>query len=566
MVYLDKGDAVVIASSGAEVPRGEPGNPVGRRFSCDVLTELASILPSTGVGVDRPFQSVVVAGNQCKDPASRLLWAYLPGPIGGHHVVISSRDPGQVRVERSVHALSFGPLPPVIAVWPRSLTLGLVTFQLAHFSDTHIGYEAYKAVSASGENQRAVDVARAFVNTVSDIIETDPPLVVHSGDLADRTVIPIRLILLIRQQLQRLASIRPDGSRRQVVLIAGNHEIPRSRKEACFLHLFEGIPGVQVVTRDYETVVFDGTGATENHPACLSEVTLHALPHDALKTVDFDVVHPVPGRVNVLVAHGVAGGSDLYLRSLGREFTIPTEVLARPWEYVALGHWHKQGPVPLVSLGSSADATDRGRVWYAGSTENMGFGDLRENGTRRGWLRVTVNPSAEPTVERRHLPIRSMQRLPVLDAASLTPEEITATLLERLRAVDIAGVVLGQVVEGVSRDVWSLVDLPQVRAAAANALHYEVTVRPRKADPAGDVASPAETRGLGDAEIVLQERALVVLADHERTSGLQMAKDLLRAELEKGFSAKEKPAENAEGAPPPAETEGLTPVSTGGQL
>lgn len=415
-----------------------------------------------------------------------------------------------------------------------------MTFQLAHFSDTHIGYEAYKAMSASGENQRAVDVARAFVNTVTDICESDPPLVVHSGDLADRTVIPIRLILLIRQQLQRLASIRPDGSRRQVVLIAGNHEIPRSRKEACFLHLFEGIPGVQVVTRDYETVTFPGSGPSENRPECLADVVIHALPHDALKTVDFDVVQPTPGQVNVLVAHGVAGGSELYLRSLGREFTIPTEVLARSWEYVALGHWHKQGPVPLVSLGANATGEgDRGRVWYAGSTENMGFGDLRENGTRRGWLRVTVNPAADPTVERRNLSIRSMLRLPVLDAANLTPEEIAAALIERLRATETAGVVLGQVVEGVPRDVWSLVDLPAVRAAASDALHYEVTVRPRKARSEDNVQA-AETRGLGDAEMVLEERAAVVLADHERDSGLQLARELLRLELEKGFVTKEK--------------------------
>jgi len=411
-----------------------------------------------------------------------------------------------------------------------------VTFQLAHFSDTHIGYEAYKTLSASGENQRAVDVARAFVNAVSDIVESDPPLVVHSGDMADRTVIPIRLILLIRQQIQRLASVRPDGSRRQVVLIAGNHEIPRSRKEACFLHLFEGIPGVHVVTRDYEVVEFDGSGASAGRPECLSTVTVHALPHDALKTVDFDAVQPHPGRVNVLVAHGVAGGSDLYLRSLGREFTIPTEVLARPWEYVALGHWHKQGPVPLVSLGS-AEGSDRGRVWYAGSTENMGFGDLRENGTRRGWLRVTVNPSAEPTVERRHLPIRTMVRLPLLEAGDLAPEAITAALIERLRAVDTSGVVLGQVVDGVQRDVWSLVDLAQVRAAAGDALHYEVTVRARKVIQ-GEPSS-SETRGLGDAEVVLAERAAVILADHERAQGLEMAKSLLAAELDKGVASRD---------------------------
>jgi DNA repair exonuclease SbcCD nuclease subunit len=413
-----------------------------------------------------------------------------------------------------------------------------VNFQLAHLSDTHIGYEAYKALSTSGENQRAVDVARAFVNAVSDICEADPPLVIHSGDLADRTVIPIRLILLVRQQIQRLASIRPDGTRRQVVLIAGNHEIPRSRKEACFLHLFEGMPGVQVVTRDYEVLGFPDAGATAGRSPLLEDVVVHTLPHDALKTVDFDLVRPVDGRINLLTAHGVAGGSELYLRSLGREFTIPTEVLARDWSYVALGHWHKQGPVPLMSLGSHG--SDRGRVWYAGSTENMGFGDLRENGTRRGWLRVTVEPGAEPVVERRHLPIRSMVRLPVLDAAEMLPEEIADALIERVRAADVTGAVVGQLVENVQRDVWSLVDLAKVRSSAGGALHYEVTVRPRKAAPAEPgVSSPAETRGLGDADVVLAERALEVLSEAEREGGLAMAREFLRRELDHGLPSRE---------------------------
>jgi len=412
-----------------------------------------------------------------------------------------------------------------------------VTFRLAHFSDSHVGYEAYKALSASGENQRSVDVAKAFVTAVTEIVEADPPLVVHSGDLADRTVIPIRLILLIRQQLQRLASVRPDGTRRQVVLLAGNHELPRQRKEACFLHLFDGLPGVQVVTRDYTRLRFPDSGVTADRDPVLEDVVVHALPHDALKTTDFDQVRPVPGLVNVLTAHGVAGGSELYLRSLGREFTIPTEVLARSWEYGALGHWHKQGPVPLMATGASADA-DKGRVWYAGSSENMGFGDLKENGTRRGWLHVTVRPGGDPLVERRFVPIRSMLRLPVLSGAGLDPDAITEALVERVRSASTTGAVVGQIVEDVPRDVWSLVDVARVRAAAGDALHYEVSLRSRPRDVVKDGDAPGPlARGLGDVEAVLVARANELLAEHEREGALVLARELLAAELERTASA-----------------------------
>lgn len=415
-----------------------------------------------------------------------------------------------------------------------------MTFRLAHLSDSHIGYEAYKALSASGENQRSVDVAKAFVTAVSEIVESDPPLVIHSGDLADRTVIPIRLILLIRQQLQRLAGVRPDGTRRQVVLLAGNHELPRQRKEACFLHLFDGLPGVQVVTRDYTQVRFPDSGVSAGRDPVLENVVVHALPHDALKTTDFDVVRPLENMVNVLTAHGVAGGSELYLRSLGREFSIPTELLSRAWEYGALGHWHKQGPVPLLATGASPD-TEKGRVWYAGSTENMGFGDLKENGARRGWLHVHVHPGTDPVVERRFVPIRTMLRLPVLSGAGLDPNAITEALIERIRAVSTSGAVVGQIVEDVPRDVWSLVDIPKVRAAAGDALHYEVSLRARARQVVsenGEVVKPV-ARGLGDVEAVLVERAKELLADHERDGALALARELLAIELERSSSAEQ---------------------------
>jgi DNA repair exonuclease SbcCD nuclease subunit len=406
-----------------------------------------------------------------------------------------------------------------------------VTIRLAHLSDTHIGYEAYKQLSANGENQRSVDIAKAFVAAIGEIVEADPPLVIHSGDLSDRTIIPIRLMLLIRHQIQRLAAIRPDGTRRQLVIIAGNHELPRNRKEACFLHLFDGLPGVHVVTRDYTQVTFPGVGVSAGCDAALADVVVHCLPHDALKTVDFDVVLPLPDKTNILTAHGVAGGSELYLRSLGREFTIPTGMLSRSWEYGALGHWHKQGPVPLVSTG--ATTPDSGRVWYAGSTENMGFGDLRENGTRRGWLHVTIKPGAVPEVDRRYVPIRTMMRLPVLDGSALTPEQLADALIARIRVESVSGAVVGQIVENVTRDVWSLVDLVKVRAAAGDALHYEVSLRTRAHVDADGKEERPTGRGLGDADRVLEEVAITLLNDQERDGGLLMARELLANELER---------------------------------
>jgi DNA repair exonuclease SbcCD nuclease subunit len=423
-----------------------------------------------------------------------------------------------------------------------------MTITLGHLSDTHIGYESYKALSVNGENQRSVDFAKAFTTVCDEIISANPMLVIHSGDVADRTVIPIRLMLLIRRQIERLASIRPDGTRRQVVIVAGNHELPRNRREACFLELLRGLPGVHLATTKYEQITFDGSGVSMGCDPALHNAVVHALPHDVLKTVDFDQVRPVPGKSNIISSHGVAGGSELYVRSLGREFAIPTDVLAREWEYGALGHWHKQGPIPLVSTGgvgrlkSAAQSngvvepdeeSDRGRIWYAGSTENCGFGDLRENGQRRGWLHVTINRGEEPAVRRRNLPIRSMFRLTNLDATGMTPEQITEALILPLRSAPITGAVVGQIVEGVGRDIWSLVDLRRVRDAAATALHYDVTLKPlAQKEESGSRSN--EHRGLAEASDVMLERAIELIADAEqRQRAVTLASELLTVQLEK---------------------------------
>jgi DNA repair exonuclease SbcCD nuclease subunit len=410
------------------------------------------------------------------------------------------------------------------------------SIRVAHLSDTHLGYEAYKPLNVSGENQRAADFARAFVNVCREIIAADPDVVIHSGDVADRTHIPIRVMLLIRYWFSQLAGVRPDGTRRQLVVVAGNHELPRNKKEACFLELFRGLPGVHIVTQGYEQIRFEGQGASEGCSPILNNLVVHAIPHDALKTVDFDLVNPVEDFINIFSSHGVAGGSELYVRSLGREFAIPTDVLARDWDYGALGHWHKQGPVPIVSTGARTDGIVRvdadgrernGRIWYSGSTENSGFGDLLDNGEERGWLDVLVQKGDLPAVKRCNVPIRVMVRLPKADLTGLTPDEITNLLIENIRAAQTNSSVVGQIVENVSRETWSLVDLQTVRAAASGALHYDVTVRhSRNTEQCGD-----EHRGLSEVDTVLVERANVLLLDSEREQALELARSLLAREL-----------------------------------
>jgi DNA repair exonuclease SbcCD nuclease subunit len=423
------------------------------------------------------------------------------------------------------------------------MSMGRDALRLAHISDTHIGYEAYRSISASGENQRGEDVVRVFHTAVSDICEWDPPLVIHSGDVAEKPKIPVRHMLFIKSQLTKLAAIRADGSRRQVVVIAGNHDIPAQRREPCYLELYRDIPGVHIVTDDVARISFENVGEQAGPSEELANVQITAVPHDTLKDLAleerFGEITPAQDKVNILVAHGVAGVSKLFKRILGREFSIPTEVLGAGWEYGALGHWHKQGPINLSVTSDNRKEPKIGRVWYAGSTENMGCGDLKDNGLKRGWLAVNVTAGAVPEVDRRWVHGRKMIRLPVLEGDSMSAEQIQADLIGRIREQNsqspIAGAVVGQIVKGVTRDIWSLVDVAAVRTAAGSALHYEVNVEPIKTETLDDSDSEVKTlAGLAEMEAALTDIADEVLKQDDsqiRTAALGLAKKELAREI-----------------------------------
>jgi DNA repair exonuclease SbcCD nuclease subunit len=381
-----------------------------------------------------------------------------------------------------------------------------MALRIAHLSDTHLGYEAYPALSAAGNNQRGEDVVRAMNNIVNDILAWGPDLVIHSGDVLEKPKTDIRYMLMAQKLFRKLAAIAP------VVVIAGNHELPRSRKEACWLDLLAGTENLHVVTSNYEIV----------RPKGLDGVCVHAVPHDVLKEIDQNVIVPNDGCLNVLTAHGVATGSELFLRSLGREYAIEADTLLRDWEYAALGHWHRQGPVNLGAAGV------RQNVWYAGSPENMGFRDLRDNGEQRGYLRVTVDEGSCSVVPV-HLPIRSMYRLPVVEGAGLEAAELVDQLIGRIEKAEVHGSVVGQIVNGVNRDMWSLVDVAKVRNAAKSALHYEITVKYPTVETATTTGERPDGTGAFEAAVAAEIEKLV--PENLQSSVLEKTRALVGAEI-----------------------------------
>lgn len=353
--------------------------------------------------------------------------------------------------------------------------------KLAHLADPHLGVRQYHRQTSAGINQREADVAAAFRAAVDGVIAARPDAVVVAGDLFHAVRPTNAAILFAFRQFQRLREALPDAP---VVLIAGNHDTPRSAETGSILRLFAEL-GIDVAIDEARHLVY---------PAL--DLAVLAVPHQALVSGERPSLRPEgTERHRVLVLHGEIegvlpadrggveyGGAHVELRELGAE----------EWSYVALGHYHVQHQVAP-------------RTWYAGALEYVSpniWGELREERERRvvgkGWLLVDL---ATGTVEPR--PIERPRRivdLDPLDAAGMPAAALDAAIAERVAGVPggIAEAVIRLVVRNVPRHVARELDHAAIRALKAEALHFNLDLRRPEIHREVGVGGPGRRQTLPD--------------------------------------------------------------------
>ena len=331
--------------------------------------------------------------------------------------------------------------------------------KLAHLADLHLGFRQCERQTPRGGNQREADVAEAFRRAVDDLIDQRPDLILLAGDIFHSIRPANPAILFLFRQLQRLRAELPDSA---VVMIAGEHDTPRSAETGTILRLYEAL-GVEVVVDQARRLVF---------PAL--DCSVLAVPHQALAQPERPALRPQGGRTfNVLLLHGQwpGVGEARGTMEYGGAPVDRTDLAPAQWDYVALGHYH-------VAQQLAPNA------WYAGSLEYVApnpWGQLQdeaEHGRRgKGYLlvelpgaRVTFRPLA---LARRHV------ELPVIEGKGLTPKElderIAATVAAAKPAIDDQVVRL--LVFDVSRATARDLDHAAIRAYKARALHFQLDVR-----------------------------------------------------------------------------------------
>lgn len=332
--------------------------------------------------------------------------------------------------------------------------------KIAHIADPHLGARQYHRQTTGGINQREADIALAFRVAVDGVIAARPDAVVVAGDLFHSVRPTNAAIIFAFRQFQRLREALPDAP---VILIAGNHDTPRSVETGSILRLFDDL-GVDVATDEARRFRYPSLG-----------LSVLAVPHQALVGGDRPELRPDGDEpYQVLVLHGEVEGvfpGDRSAVEYGGALIAPRELSAGGWSYVALGHYHVQHEVGP-------------RAWYAGALEYVSpniWGELADEAAHRldgkGWLLADLETGM---VQRSQVPgARRVLDLTPIDGAGHTAAELDALIAERLGAVPggIAEKIVRLRVLEVPRHVARELDHVAIRAFRAQALHLHVDIR-----------------------------------------------------------------------------------------
>ena len=331
--------------------------------------------------------------------------------------------------------------------------------KLAHLADLHLGFRQFDRQTPRGGNQREADVAEAVRRAVDDLLEQRPDLILFAGDIFHSVRPTNPAILFLFQQLHRLRTGLPDAP---IVMIAGEHDTPRSVETGTILRLYEAL-GVDVVIDQARYLTFSKL-----------DCSILAAPHQAVVQPERPALRPQRGTTfNVLVVHGQLPGlgEGRGTTEYGGALVDEHDLAPAQWDYVALGHYHVAQQVAP-------------NAWYAGSTEYVTpnpWGQLQDEAEQgrsgKGYLLVEL-PGSRVTF-RPVAPVRRHVELPPIEGKGLTPRELD----ERIAAA-VAGAkpaidhqIVRQLVFDVSRATARDLDHALIRGYKARALHFQLDLR-----------------------------------------------------------------------------------------
>ena len=364
--------------------------------------------------------------------------------------------------------------------------------RLVHLSDLHLGFRQYQRLTPTGINQREADVARTFQRAVDQVIALRPELVVVSGDVFHVSRPPNAAILHAFNQFGRIRRALPAA---RIVVVAGNHDTPRTTESGTILKLFEALD-VMVAADDVKRFHFEELG-----------VSVLAVPDVAGPATAYA---PDPAaRHNVLAIHAdVEDVVPRYYAELDRAAVRVTrsDLRTDQWSYVALGHYHVHQRVAANAFyAGSLDFTSL-NVWY----------DLAEQGKKgKGFVEfdLATGKAEFHSVEA----TREFIELREIGARDMTPAEVDAAIRQSLDRVKggIDDKVVRLVIRDIPRSVARELDHRAIREYKKRALSFVLDAR--KPEAARRDASGAPARRPAVVDVVREQlRTRPIPADLDR--------------------------------------------------
>jgi exonuclease SbcD len=345
--------------------------------------------------------------------------------------------------------------------------------RLVHLADLHLGYRQYQRQTAAGLNQREADVAAAFRKAIDSVIELRPDLIVIAGDVFHAVRPTNPAILAAYTHFTRLVQMLPDTI---IVMVAGNHDIPRTTETGCLLRLFSSL-GIIVVDSEEKRISFPDR-----------DLHVFAVPDGIRPRPRFE---PDPSmRYNVLVMHDEVEGVINRFGSLVERPAMDLslkELAPDRWDYVALGHYHVYHEV-------APNAFYSGSIEYASTNV---WGEVDDERAKRVPGKGFIEHDLATGTHRFH-PISLARR--VVDIPEVLGQGLTASQLSEaiVAAVDaceggIDDRIVRLIVRDVPRHILRDLDHRKIREYKRRALHFLLDAR-RPMPPRIESASGAPGR------------------------------------------------------------------------
>ena len=325
--------------------------------------------------------------------------------------------------------------------------------KLVHLADLHLGFRQYQRQTERGLNQREADVAKAFQKAIDKIIEIRPDVVVIGGDVFHAVRPTNPAILHAYSQFARLVSELPDA---RIVMVAGNHDTPRTTETGWILRLFSTL-GITVVEDQAKNLRFD-------------DLSIVAVPSSAGKP---QLVADESARYKVLLVHNLLDEVATRLGPHAQSASNLTlkDIKPEQWDYVAMGHYHVYSQVAP-------------NVYYSGAIEYTSsniWGEVDEERRRgvggKGFIEHDLATGAHKFHE---LPLaRRVVDIRQIEAGGMTAAELSDAICAAVEACEggIDDRIVRLIVRDVPRHILRDLDHRRMREFKRRALNFLLDAR-----------------------------------------------------------------------------------------